>query len=147
MLCGGVLGALVMAVVVVFSAGHPSQADDGKKLADILAANGLQDDKIKSVLQQGMSTWAQWRWKSRPMLWRWGMDWPEWGQLLEKDLETYYSSLVPAPPPSVGQLAKPEPEQSEQSQDSLLDARAALTAQNAQPEPASLDQSESAQPV
>jgi hypothetical protein len=131
--CGGVLGALVMALAVIVSAGHPTAAEDRNSLADTLKDNGVSDETIRKILQTGLTRWALWRWKSRPMLWRWGLDWPEYYPLLESELDQHYNSLIPAPPPSVGQSSPPEP-----SEDQELGGQAnldALRMESEQPEP------------
>jgi hypothetical protein len=141
MLCGSFIGALVMALAVVVSAGHPTAAEDRNSLADVLRDNGVTDETIRKILQRGLTRWALWRWKSRPILWRWGLDWPEYFPLLEGELEAHFESLVPGPPPSIGQSSTPEP-----SEDQELGGQAnldALQMESALPEPTLLEQHES----
>lgn len=136
-LCGGMLGALALALAVIISAGHPSAADDRNSLADVLRDNGVRDEIARKILQKGLTPWALWRWKSRPMLWRWGLDWPEYAPLLESELEQHYNSLIQAPPPSVGQSSIPEP--SEEQPAGLPPNLAALQMESEPPEQTSLE--------
>jgi len=107
-LLGLLLGLAITSLAVLASAGHPSAADDRNTLADLLRENGVADDAARQILLGGLNPWALWRWKTRPVLWRWGRDWPEYYPLSEADLEQHFFAKVPEPPPSYKPLTAPE---------------------------------------
>lgn len=122
---GCVIGALLTMLLVAGSAGSASAAADRNELVEILHAQGVPDDVIVKCLEKGLNKWAQWRLKTRPALWRFGFDWPEYSPTTEAELEEHYTGFIPEPPPDYApsaQLSAPSSEWSEDGQPDSLDA-------------------------
>jgi hypothetical protein len=95
-------GAMFIIFMVIVSAGRPSVAKDRNDLLAILSANGISSELGLKILTEGINAWSKWRWKTRPTLWRWGFDWPEYKDAIGigEEFQRHYEKFIPPSPPS-----------------------------------------------
>lgn len=108
---GTALGAALMALFCVLTAARADAANERDHLLELLIEGfEIEPEKARAICEQGESTWAQWRIKTRPLLWRWGYDWPEYSQTLRAEFEQHYEQGLPEAEPSpTASDSQPEP--------------------------------------
>jgi hypothetical protein len=102
-------GGMFMLALTILSAGRPSAAKDRNDLLGVLSANGVRDEISLKIVKEGLTAWSKWRWKTRPTLWRWGFDWPEYCPATADEFQQHFEKFIPELPPSFApSLALPE---------------------------------------
>jgi len=92
--CGS--GVLIAFVFVIATTGAgPDASDDRNALLEILSEFEIDDKKALAILERGLGPWAQWRRKTRPLLWWRGLDWPEYGETYKEEFMMHYGADLP----------------------------------------------------
>lgn len=97
---GGLLAGFFAGVaaswwLMVQSAGDYDAGVELHDLLDILVANGVPGETATRAAELGANKWARYRWRTRPILWRLGREWPEFYPVGREEFLAHYGKGLP----------------------------------------------------
>lgn len=113
---GLVVGMTLAVVFVVATSARADAADDYDELLNILVVDfDIKPLVARRIIEKGLNAWSRWRYKTRPLLWRIGREWPEYSNVIKEEFRAIYERGLP-------ETAQPDQEESLDYSDSLDDS-------------------------